>query len=93
MATTDKAYYIVTWKPSYVALLGPAFEGDVERVIVSLAQGGFAEDVVDAIRQVKERFLEFEFSYQGIELDRTAEVFDTYFTLEEPDQFVDLDEG
>jgi len=92
MATTDKVYYIVTWKPSYVALLGDAFEGEPERVVVSLAQGGFGEDVVDAIRQVKERFLEFEFSYQGIELDRTEETFDAYFILEEPDQFVDLDE-
>jgi hypothetical protein len=93
VATTDKVYYIVSWKKAYVELLGPSFEGAAERVVVALAQGGFGEDVVDALRQVKERFLEYEFAYQGIELDRTAEVFDRYFTLEEPDQFVDLDEA
>jgi hypothetical protein len=93
VATTDKVYYIVTWRPEYVALLGPAYEGEAERVVVALAQGGFGEDVVDALRQVKERFLEVEFAYQGIELDRTAEVFDRYFSLEEPDQFLDLDEA
>jgi hypothetical protein len=92
VATTDKVHYVVTWKPEYVALLGEAFEGGTECVVVALAQGGFGEDVVDPVRQVKERFLEFEFAYQGIELDRTAEVFDSYFTLTEPDQFVDLDE-
>lgn len=92
MATTDRAFYIVTWRPAYLELLGPGYEGAAERVVVSLAQGGFAEDVVDALRQVKERFLEVEFAYQGIELDRTAEVFDQYFTLEEPDQVIDLEE-
>jgi hypothetical protein len=92
MATTDRAYYIVTWRPEYVELLGEA-AGTPERIVVSLAQGGFAEGVVDPLRQVKERFLEVEFGYQGIELDRTAEVFDEYFTLEEPDQVLDLDAG
>jgi hypothetical protein len=92
MATTDRAFYIVTWRPEYVALLGSSYEGRAERVIVSLAQGGFGEDVVDAIRQVKERYLEVELAYQGIELDRTEAVFDRFFVLEEPDQVVDLDE-
>ena len=93
MATTDKTYYIVSWKPAYVDLLGSEYEGDGERVVVAIAQGGFGEDVVDARRQVKERFLEVEFAYQAIELERTEEVFDSYFELEEPDQFVDLDEA
>ena len=91
MATTDKACYVITWKPAYSALIGMP-EGSVEQVVVFLAQGGFAQDVTDFERQVKERFLEAEFDYQGIELDRTAEVFDEYFTLVEPDQVVDLDE-
>lgn len=91
MATTDKACYLVTWKPDYAALIG-APEGSVERIVVFLAQGGFAQDVTDFERQVKERFLDAEFDYQGIELDRTEEVFDTYFSLEEPEQVIDLDE-
>ena len=92
MATTDRAYYIVLWRPEYLLLLGEGYEGKAERVLVSLAQGGFAEDVVDALRQVKARFLEVEFGYQGIDLDCTPEVFDQYFTIEEPDQVIDLDE-
>ena len=92
MATTDKTYYVVTWKPGYAALVG-APEGTAERAVVFLAQGGFGQDVADFERQVKERFLAAEFEYQGVELDRTAEVFDEYFTLEEPDQVIDLDEA
>jgi hypothetical protein len=92
VATTDRAYYIVAWRPEYLALLGASYEGKAERVLVSLAQGGFAEDVVDALRQAKERFLDVEFGYQGIALDRTEAVFDRYFTIEEPDQVIDLDE-
>lgn len=91
MATTDKAIYIVTWKPTYAAMLGMP-EDSVERIVVTLAQGGFAQGVADFQRQVKERFLDSEFDYQGFELDRTAEVFDRYFTLDEPDQVIDLDE-
>lgn len=91
MATTDKACYLVTWKPAYATRIGMP-EGSVERVVVFLSQGGFAQDVTDFERQVKVRFLEAEFDYQGVELERTAEVFDEYFTLEEPDQVVDLDE-
>ena len=91
MATTDRAFYIVTWRPEYAKLIG-APEDRLERLVVSILQGGFAADVTDFERQVKERFLDAEFDYQGVELDRTAEVFDTYFTLEEPDQVVDLDE-
>lgn len=91
MATTDRTYYIVTWRAEYARLVG-APEETLERVVVFLSQGGFAQDVTDFERQVKERFLEAELSYQGVELERTEEVFDRYFTLEEPDQVVDLDE-
>ena len=91
LATTDKACYVVTWKPAYAMLIGMP-EDSIERVVVFLAQGGFAQDVTDFERQVKERFLEAEFDYQGIELDRTADVVDAYFTIEEPDQVIDLDE-
>ncbi len=82
----------MTWRPQY-ALLAGAPEGTVERVLVVVSQGGFAQDVADFRRQVKERFLESEFDYQGIELERTEEVFDRLFLLEEPDQVVDLDEA
>ena len=91
MATTDRAYYIVTWRAEYARLVAME-EGRSLRILVAISQGGFAQDVVDFERQVKERFLEAEFDYQGVELERTAEVFDQYFTLEEPDQVVDLDE-
>ena len=91
MATTDRAYYIITWKPEYARLIRMPDDA-LERVVVSLAQGGFAQDVADFERQVKERFLEAEFEYQGLELERVAEVFDLYFTLEEPDQVINLDE-
>jgi len=90
VATTDRAYYVVTWRAEYARLVG-APEDSVERTVVAIPQGGFAQDVADFRRQVKERFLEAEFDYQGIELERTAEVFDRLFTLEEADQFVELD--
>ncbi len=90
MAPTDRAHYIVTWKPDYASLVGAA-EGAIERVVVTLSHLGFTADNTDVLRQVKERFLEAEFDYQGVELERTAEVFDRYFTLEEPDQVIDLD--
>jgi hypothetical protein len=90
MATTDKAYYVVTWRPAYAAIVG-APEDAVERVVVVLPQGGFAQDVADFRRQVKERFLDAEFEYQGVELERTEEVFDRLFTLEEVDQVVELE--
>lgn len=90
MATTDRSYYIITWRPEYARLVGYGDDA-LERVVVSISQGGFGEDVADFERQVKERFLETEFDYQGLDLERTADVFDAYFTLEEPDQVVDLD--
>lgn len=91
MAPTDRAYYVVTWRPEYARLIG-APEEALERVVVFLSQGGFAQDVTDFRRQVKERFLEAELDYQGVALERTEEVFDRFFTLEEPDQVLDLDE-
>lgn len=93
MATTDRSYYIVTWKPAYLALLGEDYAGSSQRVLVTLAQGGFGEGVVDMLRQAKERFLEAEFAYQGVELERTEAVFDAYFEIEEPDDVIDLDEA
>ena len=80
----------MTWRAEYARLVG-APEDAVERVVVAIAQGGFAQDVADFRRQVKERFLEAEFDYQGVELERTEAVFDRLFTLEEADQFVELD--
>jgi len=90
LATTDRATYVIRWRPAYAALLGMP-EDALECDVVVLSQGGFAQDVTDFERQVKERFLEAEFEYQGLELDRTADVFDRYFVLEEPDQVIDLD--
>ena len=90
MATTDRAYYVVTWRAEYARLVG-APEDAIERIVVAIPQGGFAQDVADFRRQVKERFLEAEFDYQGVELERTEAVFDQLFTLEEADQFVELD--
>jgi hypothetical protein len=90
VATTDRAYYVVTWRAEYARLVG-APEDSAERVVVAIPQGGFAQDVADFRRQVKERFLDYEFDYQGVALDRTEEIFDRLFTLEEIDQFVELD--
>jgi hypothetical protein len=90
VATTDRAYYVVTWRAEYARLVG-APEDARERVVVSIPHGGFTAEGTDVRRRVKERFLEAEFDYQGIALDRTEEVFDRLFTLEETDQFVELD--
>lgn len=95
----EKAYYVVTCKPAYIELLrqsdsaGP--EGDepaAQRLIVSITQGGFGQDIVDDERQAKERFLEYLFYSGDIDLPRSAEVFDQYFELEQADELVDLDE-
>jgi hypothetical protein len=80
----------VTWRPAYAELVG-APEGAVERVVVAIPEGGFAQDVADFRRVVKERFLEAEFDYQGVDLDRTEEVFDRYFEIEPVDQLVELE--
>lgn len=95
----NKAYYIISWKPQYLALLVSvgvdetlSSESSPERIIVAISQGGFAEGVLDSCGQAKVKFLENEFSFRGLDLPRTEETFDQYFTLEEPTCFLDLDE-
>jgi len=98
----EKSYYIVTIKPAYLELLrnqssivGGETEGDDltgQKLIVSITQGGFGQDIVDDERQAKERFLEHLFYSSGIDLPRAAEVFDQYFELEAVDEMIDLDE-
>ncbi|HWO01937.1 MAG TPA: hypothetical protein VNS63_21995 [Blastocatellia bacterium] len=95
----EKAYYVVTFKPAYFEmLLARSTSGDLataieesNRMIVSITQGGFGQDVVDDERQAKERFLEYLFYSSDIDLPRTVEVFDQYFELEQADEFIDLD--
>ncbi len=96
----EKAYYVVTFRPAYLELLrgitsqSPTDAGETttQRMIVTITQGGFGQDVVDDERQTKERFLEFLFFSSDLDLPRTAEVFDQYFEMEQADEFVDLDE-
>ena len=95
----EKAYYVVTYKPAYIDLLqqtdSAAKEGDdspPQRLIVSITQGGFGQDIVDDERQAKERFLEYLFYSGDIDLPRSAEIFDQYFELEQADELIDLDE-
>lgn len=96
----EKAYYVVTFKPAYFEmLLARSRSGDVaiaiedsNRVIVSITQGGFGQDVVDDERQAKQRFLEYLFYSSDVDLPRTVEQFDQYFELEQAGEFIDLDE-
>ena len=99
----EKAYYVVTYKPAYIDLLRGKFaqtdstatEGDEpapQRLIVSITQGGFGQDIVDDERQAKERFLEYLFYSDDIDLPRSAEVFDQYFEFEQADELINLDE-
>ncbi len=95
----EKSYYVVTYKPAYIDLLqrtdSTATEVDEpapQRLIVSITQGGFGQDIVDDERQAKERFLEYLFYSRDIDLPRSAEVFDQYFELEQADELIDLDE-
>lgn len=97
----EKSYYLVTWRMVFFELLkstgnaAVAAAGDepqLERLLVAIAQGGFGQDVVDDIVQVKERFLEFACAEYDLDLPRTVEIFDKYFELVEPDFFIDLDE-
>lgn len=80
----------MTWRPEYAKLVG-APEDALERVLVASPEGGFTSEGFDLVRQVKERFLDAEFDYQSIELERTAEVFDRLFTIDEIDQVVELE--
>lgn len=94
----EKAYYVVTCKPAYIDLLQQTDSTSTEdepapqRLIVSITQGGFGQDIVDDERQAKERFLEYLFYSGDIDLPRSAEVFDQYFELEQADELIDLDE-
>ena len=99
----EKAYYVVTYKPAYIDLLrgksaqtdSMGAEGDEpapQRLILSITQGGFGQDIVDDERQAKERFLEYLFYSDDIDLPRSAEVFDQYFEFEQADELIDLDE-
>ena len=99
----EKSYYVVTYKPAYLDLLhakskpldSTALDDDEpmdERVIISITQGGFGQDIVDDERQAKERFLEYLFYSDDVDLPRSAEVFDQYFELEQAGELIDLDE-
>jgi hypothetical protein len=98
----QKSYYVVTYKPAYLALLqtksvasdaGMADdETNLPCVIVTITQGGFGQDIIDDEHQAKTRFLEHLFYADDIDLSRTAEVFDEYFTLTVADELIDLDE-
>jgi hypothetical protein len=96
----EKAYYVVTFKPAYFEMVqARSTSTDVaiaveesDRVIISITQGGFGQDIVDDDRQAKERFLEYLFYSSDIDLPRTVDVFDQYFELEAADDFIDLDE-
>src|SRR5947208_13916641 len=87
----QKSYYVVTYKPAYLALLqtksaaSDAGLADDETsppcLIVTITQGGFRQDIVDDERQTKERFFECLFYAEDIKLSRTAEVFDEYLRL------------
>ena len=98
----ERFYYVVSCKPAYTELLrrvsrtdplpAPSDNDLPQRLVVVITQGGFGQDVVDEERQVKERFLEHLFGSSGIDLARSPEVFDEYFTLEPAEDFIDLDE-
>lgn len=96
----EKIYYVVSFKHEYLKLLQSrsaeaALEGDEsaqQRVIVAITQGGFGQDVIDDERQVKERFLEYLYYSSDVDLPRTVEAFDEYFTLDRADEMIDLDE-
>jgi hypothetical protein len=101
----EKSHYLVTRKASYLDLvrdqspaghpdstLGEISDSTFSRLVVSITQGGFGQDVVDFERQTKERFLEYLFETTGVDLPRSAESFDQYFELEEIDEVIDLDE-
>lgn len=98
----EKSHYVIGYKAEYLALLTQqrTVSGDVPSgsdeaphpVVVSITQGGFGQDVVDDERQVKERFLEHLFLTSGIDIPRSADNFDRYFTIELLDELIDLDD-
>lgn len=91
----EKSYYLVTQKQPLNEPAGGQSGEDFEvgrRSVVAITQGGFGQDVIDDERQAKERFLEHLFFAGGIDLPRSPETFDSYFTLEPVDELIDLDE-
>jgi hypothetical protein len=92
----EKSYFVVTYKPTYLELLQErsteSDEPPPQRLIISITQGGFGQDVIDDERQAKERFLEYLFYSSDIDLPRSVEAFDQYFELEQADELIDLDE-
>lgn len=100
MAPMAKSYYLITWQLSFFELLRsldhPSVSGlaqpQLERTLVAISQGGFGQDPLQEMAQVKERFVEFICQDYDIDLPRSLDTFDQYFELIEPDLFVDLDE-
>lgn len=95
----EKSLYIINFKPEFAELRATAVSAndfteleEPKPVVVSILQGGFAQDVIDDELQVKERYLEYLFTSTGIDLPRTDEAFDTYFSLQSVEEFIDLDE-
>jgi len=97
----ERSYFVIGYRSEYLALLarqrsgagaGAATDEAPARIVVSITQGGFGQDVVDDERQVKERFLEHLFFSSGIDIPRSSDDFDRYFTIEALDELIDLDE-
>ena len=99
----EKSHYIVRSKGEFSRLVrATSTEGSSDSstlddswsgpLLLSITQGGFGQDIVDDHRQVKERFLEYLFTSAGIDLPRSVEAFDLYFTLEEINELIDLDD-
>src|SRR5215468_1671133 len=95
----EKSHYVIGYKPEYLDLLATqraasdaiatSIDEPPKPIVVSITQGGFGQDVVDEERQVKERFLEHLFISSGIDIPRSAENFDLYFTIEPIDDLID----
>jgi hypothetical protein len=98
----EKSHYVIAYKADYLALLAKqrsgtdALPGGVDEtphpLVVSITQGGFGQDIVDEEKQVKERFLEHLFFTAGIDIPRSPDDFDRYFTIEIIDELIDLDD-
>ena len=92
----ERSYYVITYKPAYLELLqersSESDEPPSQRLIISITQGGFGQDIIDDERQAKERFLEYLFHSSDVDLPRSAEAFDQYFELEQAGELIDLDE-
>lgn len=88
---TYESVYIITWKPEYLRLTNQVEEANY-RVVVRLSQGGFGEGVSDFVKQVKERYLAYEFAISMVDLPISEETFDRFFTIDEARDVIDLDE-